>query len=374
MFNLFRIRFRTILQLVLGNPMSKITPVEAEPEAVAFTKGAVATTPPMAAFDPAYVARKKAVGESILTLASGRQLAYFTEGNPADPAVLCLHSLGQSKLEWLFPNPLPGVFLIAVDRQGHGSSSPYPPGNPLTMPRKFSDDLHEFVELLDSLSVDKFYVTGSSMGGSWAIAIAAALPDRVLACAPISAMADPRHPSVAKEEKGRICGDAGTLSLSIGEPGCAGGFLRSMINPYFKVKDTSKDPGFRSHYVSYFKYGDAKGKKHGPFDKMDSNHFFVSATLDAFHHGVNCKHCAVLELVRIFGKQGWGCDAATVQCPTFIYHGKKDAETHVACAEFHHRVIKGSELIMMPEIGHVTILLKAEEIILALVQKKAISV
>ena len=29
---------------------------------------------------------------------------------------------------------------------------------------------------------------------------------------------------------------------------------------------------------------------------------------------------------------------------------------------------------MMPEIGHVTILLKAEEIILALVQKKAVSV
>ena len=75
--------------------------------------------------------------------------------------------------------------------------------------------------------------------------------------------------------------------------------------------------------------------------------------------------------------QGWGYDAATIKCPTFIYHGKKDAETPLACAELHHKLIKGSELIWMPETslysGHVTILLKAEEIILALVQGKSIS-
>ena len=44
-----------------------------------------------------------------------------------------------------------------------------------------------------------------------------------------------------------------------------------------------------------------------------------------------------------------------------------------ACAELHHELIQGSELIVMPQTGHVTILLRAEEIILALVQKKAIS-
>ena len=73
--------------------------------------------------------------------------------------MLCLHSLGQSKMEFLLPKPIPGIFLISVDRQGHGSSSPYPPASPVSNPRKFSDDMHEYVELLDSLSVDKFYVT-----------------------------------------------------------------------------------------------------------------------------------------------------------------------------------------------------------------------
>ena len=337
-----------------------------------FTKP-VTTSPPLSAYDPAYIARKKEVGEKILKLKDGRQLAYFTDGDSSDPAVLCFHSLGQSKMEWLFPKPLPGIFLIAVDRQGHGSSSPYPPGNPVTNPRKFSDDMHEYVELLEALNVQEFYVTGSSMGGSWALAIAAALPGRVLACAPISAVADPRHPSVAKKERGPLCGDAGTLTLSIGEPGCAGGFMRAMINPYFKVKDTSKDPGFARQYVSYFKYGDKSGRKRGPFDAMDADPFFVSALLDSYLHGVNSNHCGVLELIRTFGKQGWGYDPATITCPTFIYHGKKDVETPVVCSEHHHKLVKGSELIVMPEIGHVTILLKAEQIILALVQKKSIS-
>jgi len=349
--------------------MSRVVPFVAD-EPFAFTKP-VATTPPLTVYDATYVARKKEVGEKILKMRDGeRQLAYFTEGDPADPAVLCLHSLGQSKTEFLFPKPLPGVFLIAVDRQGHGSSSPYPPGK---APRKFSDDMHEYVELLDALHVDQFYVTGSSMGGSWAIAIAALLPERVLACAPISAMADPRHPSVPKKERGTLCGDAGSLTLSIGEPSCTGGLMRAMISPYFKVKDTRRDPGFAKQYVAYFKYGDASGKKHGPFQSMDGNGFFVSALLDSWLHGVNSNHCGVVELVRIFGKQGWGCDAASVRCPTFLYQGAKDAETPLACAQLLHRLIKGSELVVLPETGHVTILLKAEEIILALVQKKSIS-
>ena len=56
-----------------------------------------------------------------------------------------------------------------------------------------------------------------------------------------------------------------------------------------------------------------------------------------------------------------------------IYQGQKDAETPVAAAEHLHSIVAGSELIVMPEIGHVTIMLKAEAIILALVQKKAIA-
>ena len=76
---------------------------------------------------------------------------------------------------------------------------------------------------------------------------------------------------------------------------------------------------------------------------------------------------------RALSPQGWGCDPAAVRCPTFIYHGVKDAETPPVNAEHLHQLIEGSELVMLPETGHVTILLRAEAIILALVQKKAMA-
>ena len=41
----------------------------------------VPMTPPLTAFDPAYLSRKEACCEKIHTLQSGKQLSYFTEGS-----------------------------------------------------------------------------------------------------------------------------------------------------------------------------------------------------------------------------------------------------------------------------------------------------
>ena len=79
-------------------------------------------------------------------------------------------------------------------------------------------------------------------------------------------------------------------------------------------------------------------------------------------------HCGCVELVRIFGKQGWGFDPAAIKCPTFIYQGKKDAETPVAAAEHLHSIIAGSELVVMEGHGHTTIMMEAPGIIQALVE------
>ena len=38
----------------------------------------------------------------------------------------------------------------------------------------------------------------------------------MLACAPIAALTDVRHPSVTKEHVGKLCGEGGTMALSIG--------------------------------------------------------------------------------------------------------------------------------------------------------------
>ena len=326
---------------------------------------------PMADWDPAFVQRRKCVEEKILKLSNGRQLAYFTEGNPKDPAVLCLHSLGMSKTQYLFKDPVPGVFLIAVDRQGHGNSSPYPAGSRVVC--KFSDHLPEYVELLDSLGVDKFYVIGSSMGASWTIAIAAGVPDRCLGAAPLSAMPDPWREGMTPALRKPLCPEGFTGLLSMGDNSCMGSMVRKIMSGLFSfVKDRSVDPGLGKAYNMYFKYNSPNSKKFAPdFDFMDSDPFCVSAMLDARLYGGNCANYGVVEQIRIFGKQGWGVDPANIKCPCFIYHPELDAEIPQASNEHHHRNIPGSELIVWPGLGHSTIVYKAPEIILALVQGKA---
>ena len=331
---------------------------------------------PMKEFDPTYVERRKQITEKFLTLKNGRQLAYFTEGSPTDPAVLCLHSLGQSKMEWLFKEPLPGVFQIAVDRQGHGNSTPYPPVA-LEAPRQFSTDVAEYVELLDALGVDKFYVTGSSMGGSWTIALAASLPDRCLGAAPISALASPWHSSLTTTaQRKRLLPDGFSLLFSINDSTCSGSLVRKLIRMAFPKAPTDRtvDPGFAKQYNRFFKYGTPNSKKLADdFAQMDADPFFVSRELDAHFYGGNCSDFGLVEQIRVFCKQGWGCDPSEIRCPTFIYQGALDAETPLACAEHHKAIIPGAQLVVMPDRGHVTILMRAEEIILALVQGKAVA-
>ena len=318
-------------------------------------KTPVATSPPMTEYNKEYLDRKREVGEKIFKLKSGRQLAYFTEGSPSDgPAVLCVHGLGQTKYLWLEPKPIPGVFRICIDRMGHGSSST------LEGVYKFNVGVPEVAELLDSLGIETFFVVGHSMGGAWALQIAAALGPRVLGCADISGMCDIYHKDAPKEAR---------RSAPKYGKGCSGKAFRCLIRSvaeYFP--DKTKDFGMAAKYKGTCKGEDGGDKR--SWDAMDKNPFFVTKTLDSYLHGTRSKDTFDLEFQRMLGLP-YDYDTTAIQCPTFIYNGKKEA-TSAMMAEGNFALIKGAELIIMPEHGHSSILLEAEKIILALVQGKSV--
>ena len=329
----------------------------AESDAFTFPelKKPIPTVPPMTAGDPQYLARKREVGEKVHTLKSGLKLAYFTEGSPVDgPCVLCLHGLAQTKFLWLEKKPIAGVYRIAVDRMGHGSLST------LDGVYSFATGVPEIIELLDALDVDKFYVVGHSMGGSWALCLAAAFPDRVLGCADISGMGDRYHcdalPAMIKE-------------MPAYGNGCMGRMFRLLIwavSEYFPDKD--RDYGMAKKYTGTMKKEDGGDER--AFSVMDRDQFFVTKTLDSYLHGPRSQDTFDLEFQRQLGMP-WDYDTAAIKCPTFIYKGEKEA-TPLSTAESNHKLITGSELIIMPEHGHSTILLEAEKIILALVKGKSV--
>ena len=302
-----------------------------------------------------------------MALKNGRCFSYFVDGDPADPAVLCLHGLGESKWSYLFPEPIPGVFLIAVDRMGHGGSTPH------DGPPDMTKIVAEYTELLDELKVDKAYVTGHSMGGLTCVQIAAACPDRVLGIAPVSAPMFMYEKSVTAKERRKCDTTPGGMILSLNKRGCWAGFSRSCVNAMFGGQahaDKSKDYGMAAKYNVY-KTKEVGGDKRS-WDAMDKDPFFVTKMLDSNLHGALSPKTYVWEFGGFLARlEGPFYDIAQVRCPTFIYNGRDEASA-LMNAQLYHRLIEGSTLTIFDEHGHVSIGLEMQKIILALVQGKSV--
>lgn len=123
-----------------------------------------------------------------LVLRDGRCLAFRVHGKGVP--VIALHGMESSRhtydtMQWGTPPEtveklFPGVQVVAVDRPGYGDSSSPPYGY------SYKDFVDDLVELADTLNLRRFCIAGHSSGGPYALAAAALLPERVVACAAIS--------------------------------------------------------------------------------------------------------------------------------------------------------------------------------------------
>ena len=123
-----------------------------------------------------------------LRLRDGRVLCFTDYGDPSGVPVFFLHGLPSCRLEASAASEAAhqgGVLLISVDRPGFGRSS-FRPYRPLA---RFADDI---AEVADRRSLDRFAAIGVSAGGPFALAVAAALPDRVTAVATVGGFFTPK--------------------------------------------------------------------------------------------------------------------------------------------------------------------------------------
>ena len=128
-----------------------------------------------------------------IRLPDGRSLSFRAVGDPHGVPVFALHGMGSSHRTWKTEQPLSevvsGVLLIAVDRPGYGDSSPPPAAY------SYTQSANDLACLADHLGVRRFCVAGHSSGGPYALAAAAVLPERVLACAAVSSDPPYMHPA-----------------------------------------------------------------------------------------------------------------------------------------------------------------------------------
>lgn len=112
---------------------------------------------------------------NFLTLSCGRELCYAEYGDPQGRPLLFFHGWPSSRLQGYALDEVcreHGVRLVAPDRPGVGQSE--------LQPERALQDWPEVVaELADHLKWDRFLVIGVSGGGPYAVATAAAFPERV---------------------------------------------------------------------------------------------------------------------------------------------------------------------------------------------------
>ncbi len=130
--------------------------------------------------------------DTFVQLSDKRRLAYAEYGNPNGSPVFLFHGLPGSRLSWgLIPdNPFPpGLRMIAPDRPGYGQSDPKPGCTLLD----WADDV---TELADALEIEKFAVVGVSGGGPGALACAWKIPERLTSVGVVSCATPTNAPGV----------------------------------------------------------------------------------------------------------------------------------------------------------------------------------
>lgn len=114
-----------------------------------------------------------------LRLPDNRTLGFAVYGDPAGQAVFACHGSLSSRLDIGFADQAArelGLRIIGVDRPGMGLST-------YQLNRKLTSFPTDVVQLADHLGAEKFAMYGWSAGGPYALATAAAVPDRVQAVA-----------------------------------------------------------------------------------------------------------------------------------------------------------------------------------------------
>lgn len=130
------------------------------------------------------IARPKLEGN--VAVSADRQLGFAEFGDPQGRAIFWLHGTPgarrQIPAEARAYAELEKIRLIGVDRPGIGSSTPHQYPNVLA----FAEDLRA---IADTLGIENFAVIGLSGGGPYTLAVAAAMPERVVAAGVLGGVA-----------------------------------------------------------------------------------------------------------------------------------------------------------------------------------------
>ena len=291
---------------------------------------------------PVAIARPKLEGN--IAVGDDRQIGFAEFGDPQGRAVFWLHGTPgarrQIPMEARVYAERRQIRLIGIDRPGIGSSTPYQYDTVFA----FADDLRT---IADTLGIDKMEVIGLSGGGPYALACAAAMPDRVMAAGVIGGVA----PTTGSDGiAGGVMGSVGLrvaplLQVAGGPIGLAASALIRLIRPLASPA------------------ADLYGRVSPEADRRLLARPEIKAMfLDDLLNGSRKQMAAPFADVVVFARD-WGFRLDEVKVPVRWWHGDHD---HIVPFEHGLHVVAklpDVEMYHLPGESHLAGLGRAEEIL-----------
>jgi len=283
------------------------------------------------------------MADCFMKLRDGRRLAYSELGDPAGIPIFHQHGMPGSRVEHVAEPELYrslGVRVITPDRPGYGLSDPVPHSPLLDWPS-------DIEELADHLGISRFGIIGLSGGGIYALACAAAIPDRLTDVVVTGCPGPMQRPGALADMRflthaGVWLGAHASWLLEAGAT-----ILSPMVRSF---------PGF---FVDHF------NEDVPPADRrwlsMPSVNREAAETLrEAFRPGV----WGYVQDIRVLARP-WHFALQDIRVPVQLWHGDEDMVIPLHHGRYLASVIPGATLRICPGEGHMLMWNHLPEILMA---------
>jgi pimeloyl-ACP methyl ester carboxylesterase len=271
----------------------------------------------------------------------GRVLQVQEGGDPNGFPVFYHHGTPSARVlyePWLEPAERAGIRMIGHDRPGYGGSSRH-------KGRRIADEVADVSAIADHLGVDTFATWGISGGGPHALACAALLPERVVACASLASVTPydaEDHDFLAGMGEDNIVEfgaalegeEALTPVLEQMRSGIHGATPDEMRDSLISLLTPADQAVCTGDTASFLTNGFNEGLRDGIDGWLDDDLAFVAP---------------------------WGFDVADIKVPVLLWQGKQDLFVPFSHGEWLAGRIPGVEARLSDEDGHLTLAIQRVE-------------
>lgn len=273
-----------------------------------------------------------------LRLSDGRNLGFAELGDPRGRPVFHFHGNPGCRLErWEVERNRGenGIHLITADRPGIGLSDAKPG-------RSVADWADDVAELADHLGHHRFAVVGYSLGGPYAAACAARLPDRVAAAGLVSANARMDDRSFADQ-----VGTARYFKLARRAPW-------AMALMYAIVGRTASRNPQAAHKLFF--------RDFSTVDRAIADRAGVSSRIMAeLAEAVRCGARGLVDDMRA-AQRPWGFQPQSIQIPVHLWQGRADSVVPLSHAEYWVTTVSDCRPTFFDGEGHMMIEDRANDV------------